>query len=64
MLQIFKQLFSKKSQKSQERESILPRNRFADRRFRANIEVLELVASLMRRDATQRMVKVTELEFT
>lgn len=30
MLQIFKRLFSKKSQKSQERELILPRNRFAD----------------------------------
>ena len=33
MLQIFKRLFSKKSQKSQERESILPRNRFADLDF-------------------------------
>ena len=30
MLQKFKRLFSKKSQKSQERESILPRNRFAE----------------------------------
>ena len=33
MLQIFKRLFSKKSQKSQERELILPRNRFADLDF-------------------------------
>ena len=33
MLQKFKWLFSKKSQKSQERESILPRNRFADLDF-------------------------------
>lgn len=33
MLQKFKRLFSKKSQKSQERESILPRNRFADLDF-------------------------------
>ena len=33
MLQVFKRLFSKKSQKSQERESILPRNRFADLDF-------------------------------
>ena len=33
MLQIFKRLFSKKSQKAQERELILPRNRFADLDF-------------------------------
>ena len=33
MLQIFKRLFSKKSQKSHERESILPRNRFAEVNF-------------------------------
>jgi len=33
MLQKFKRLFSKKSQKSQERESILPHNRFADLDF-------------------------------
>ena len=33
MLQKFKRLFSKKSQKSQERESILPRYRFADLDF-------------------------------
>lgn len=33
MLQKFKRLFSKKSQESQERESFLPRNRFADLDF-------------------------------
>ena len=62
MLQIFKRLFSKKSQKSQERESILPRNRFADLDFE---RVLKF--------GTRRLVneegryaedgKITELEF-
>ena len=62
MLQIFKRLFSKKSQKSQERESILPRNRFADLDFERVLK-----------SGTRRLVneegryaedgKITELEF-
>ena len=62
MLQIFKRLFSKKSQKSQERESILPRNRFVDLDFERILK-----------SGTRRLVdeegryaedgKITELEF-
>ena len=62
MLQIFKRLFSKKSQKSQERELILPRNRFAD-----------LDSERILKFGTRRLVneegryaedgKITELEF-
>ena len=62
MLQIFKRLFSKKSQKSQERESILPRNRFAEVNFENALKF-----------GTRRLVneegryaedgKITELEF-
>ena len=62
MLQKFKRLFSKKSQKSQERELILPRNRFAD-----------LDSERILKFGTRRLVneggsyaedgKITELEF-
>ena len=62
MLQIFKRLFSKKSQKSQERESILPRNRFADLDF-------ERVLKFGTRDRVDEVGhcvedgEITELEF-
>ena len=62
MLQVFKRLFSKKSQKSQERESILPRNRFADLDF-------ERVLKFGTRDRVDEVGhcvedgEITELEF-